>query len=161
MALTGAGCTSGTMPAAVAHVTTTTTTAPILSTASTPGGAGTSQTATGATGQRVTATPTHPGRQGLQFGGPPGSWDLGLIVENMGPGVFQSVPASQIALVDASGRSYAPVVMDTALTGLPSALPATGQLRMLLVFPLPAGDTPVAVTFVPVGASGPTLHWTA
>jgi len=163
--LAGAGCSSG--QSAPAHATTTST-APSTATSSsavpttTAGGSprvGTSQTARSATGQQVAATPTTPGHQGPQFGGPPGSWDLGLTVENTGPGVFQSIPASQISLVDASGRSYAPVVMQTALTGQPSALPAGGQLRMLLVFALPTGATPVSVTLTPFGTAGPTLRW--
>ena len=172
LALAGAGCSSGQPPATVAHSTTSTTPTTARSTTTGTGGStttstaatarvGTAQTATGASGQQVTATPTPPEHEGYQLGGPPASWALGLIVQNTGTGVFQSVPASQVTLVDGSGRSYTPQVHKTALTGLPSALPAGGQFRMVLIFVLAPGAKPVAVTFTPFGTSGPTLRWAA
>jgi hypothetical protein len=81
---------------------------------------------------------------------------MGLTVENMGPGVYQPAPVSQIALVDTSGKSYNPVKVTPNVTPL-----AVGQVaRVLLYFVLAPGATPAAVDFAPFGSSVPSIRWT-
>ncbi len=122
-------------------------------------GPGTPQTATGPSAQKITATPTNATHHGALVGGPPGSWVVGLVVSNGGPGPFTSTPSTQVALVSASGQQYHPVSGTTPQTGGPTALPVGGQVRMLLFFTLPDGGTPTAVVFTPFGTAAPALRW--
>ena len=80
--------------------------------------AGSQQTATDQSGQKVTATATKPDHTGQGLGGPPGSWAMGLTVENMGPGVYRPAPVSQVILIDAAGKSYRPVKVTPATAAL-------------------------------------------
>jgi hypothetical protein len=158
------GCTSGgTTTATTAGASGTTsipaTTEPPTTTISGAAAPGTPQTATGPSGQKVTGTPTAVQHHGALFAGPPGSWALGLVVDNAGPGSFQSVPASQLALVDASGHRYPPLAKATPQTGQAAPLAAGSEFRMLLIFVLPAGVTPSSVQFSPFGNSSPALQW--
>ncbi len=136
----------------------TTTVAP---TTTLPGtvGPGTPQTATGPTGQKVTGTPTNVTHHGALLAGPPGSWVLGLVVDNAGPGPFTSTPSTQVALIGSSGQQYPPVAGTTPQTGGPSTLPVGGQVRILLFFTLPDGVTPTTVAFTPFSTGAPALHW--
>jgi hypothetical protein len=84
---------------------------------------------------------------------------MGLIVENVGPGVFQSVPASQVTVVDDSGKSYAPVPGATPTTGEPAQMAPGQQLRILLYFVLAPGATPKTVSYAPFGSSVTPLRW--
>ncbi len=164
-------CSSG-GSSAVTHppVTTTgaSTTAAPSSTIPGTSAPGTPQTATAASGQQVNAAPTVVQHNGALLTGPAGSWDLGLVVNNVGPGSFQSVPVSQVTLIDSSGQSHAPIIQpnpppvkDTPQLGIPATLPVGGQVRMLLFFMLPAGTTPRIVTYSPFGAAVPALRWSA
>jgi hypothetical protein len=138
-----------------------TTATPTLSTIAGQAAPGTTQSATGSSGQKVSGTPTTAEHFGAQVGGPAGSWLVGLVVVNQGPGAFQSVPASQVTVMDSSGTSHAPLVMSTPETGMPTALAVGAQLRMVLVFVLPAGVTPRTVTFAPFGSAAASLQWAA
>jgi hypothetical protein len=131
-------------------------------------GPGTPQTATSSSGQKVTVAPTKVQHNGALLTGPPDSWDLGVVLNNVGPGPYQSVPVSQVAVIDSSGQSHAPVIpahptpaQSTPELGMPATLAAGGQFRMLLFFVLPKGTTPTTVTFTPFGASAPALQWAA
>ena len=165
-AMATASCSSGTT--APPHVTATT--APVASPTTTtpattttvpaPGHVGTTQVAVGPGGQKVSALAGNPGHQGYEVGGPLGSWYMGVIVTNEGPGVFQTEPASQLAIVDTAGKSYAPQEKTTTSTGKPTALPVGQEARMILIVVLPSGATPAAITFAPFGPSGTTLRWT-
>ncbi len=113
-------------------------------------------------------TPTKVQQNGYLLTGPPASWDLGVVLQNIGPGPYQSVPISQVTVIDSSGGSHAPILpahptpsQSTPELGMPATLPAGGQFRMLLFFVLPKGTTPTMVTFTPYGASAPVLQWAA
>jgi hypothetical protein len=167
-----AGCSSGGTTAATsttagAPVIPTTTVAP---TTTLPGtiGPGTLQSATSPSGQKVTATPTVVQQLGAYLTGPRGSWDLGIVVDNVGPGPFQSVPISQVAVIDSSGQSVAPFIeahpppsKATPQLGMPTTLAVGGEVRMLLFFVLPTGSRPITVTFAPFGSAVPALRWNA
>jgi hypothetical protein len=99
--------------------------------------------------------------EGVVVGGPAGSWLVGLVVVNQGPGAFQSIPASQITVVDSSGNSHAPLVLSTPTTGRPTTLAVGAQIRMVLAFVLPTGTTPRTVTFAPFGSTATVLQWAA
>jgi len=161
LVLVAAGCSSGgtsSPTTASAGGVPTTTVAP---TTTMPGtvGPGTPQTATAPSGQKVTGTPTDVTHHGALLTGPPGSWVVGLVVDNAGPGPFASVPATQVALIGSSGQQFAPVAASTPQTGGPTTLPEGGQVRMLLFFMLPNGVTPTTVVFSPFGTQVPALHW--
>jgi len=167
--LFAAGCSSSTTTDTTQSSPTTSTTT-ISATTTMPGAVapGTPQTATASSGLKVTATPTVVQHHGALLTGPPDSWDLGLVVDNAGPGSFQSVPISQVLLVDSSGQSHAPIIdadptppKATPQLGQPSTMAAGGQVRMLLFFVLPAGTTPTTVTYAPFGGAAPSLHWAA
>jgi hypothetical protein len=170
--LATAGCSSSTTTATTQTTSgapgiATTTSAP---TTTLPGtlGPGTPQTATATSGQKVTVAPTKPQHSGALLTGPPDSWDLGVVLENLGPGAYQSVPVSQVAVIDSSGQSHSPSIeahpspaQATPELGMPTTLAAGSQVRMLLFFILPKGTTPIAITFTPFGTATPALKWSA
>jgi hypothetical protein len=159
-----ASCSSNSAPApstTTAPSAPPTTATPALSTIAGQPAPGTTQSATGPSGQKVSGTPTTAEHIGAEVGGPAGSWLVGLVVVNQGPGAFQSIPASQVTVVDSSGKSHAPLVMSTPETGMPTSLAVGGQLRMVLVYVLPAGVTPRTVTFAPFASPVPALQWAA
>jgi len=167
--LIGTSCSSGGTAPQDQHgpttTTTTTTTTTAASTTTTSGVAasgGTTQSATGPSGQMLTITAGDPQHQGASLGGPPGSWALGLIVKNVGPGAYQLDPASQVTVVAGSGTSYAHTVgaAATATTGRPTTLAAGQEVRDLLIFVLPSGSTPKTVVVAPFGPTAAALHWT-
>ncbi len=111
-------------------------------------------------GQKVTVLVGDPGHLGYEVGGPPGSWEMGLIITNQGPGPFPSDPSTQLALVDGAGKAYAPKAGVTTTTGKAQTVAAGQRAETLLIIVLPAGTKPTAVTYTPFGTSGPTLRWT-
>jgi hypothetical protein len=84
---------------------------------------------------------------------------VGFILQNKGPGVFQSIPASQVSLIDTSAKSYAPTPGSTPTTGAPAPMAAGQELRILLYFVLAPGATPKTVTFAPFGPSVAPVQW--
>ena len=82
-----------------------------------------------------------------------------LVVTNAGPGPFQSSPPTQVTIVDASGKTYAPVPGSLVVQGKPSVVAAGQQLKMLLYFVMASTTKPTGVTFAPYGSSVAPLHW--
>jgi hypothetical protein len=107
----------------------------------------------------ITAVAGKPGHTGAELGGPPGSWYMGLIVTNVGPGTFQSVPATQVSLVLTNGKSYAPKPLVSATTGEPATMAAGQQLRIILIFVLPKGAQPQTALYAPFGPGVAPLKW--
>jgi hypothetical protein len=142
------------------------TTSPITSTSTTAAGTsefGTAQTATGPAGQQLTVTAGKPVHTGYAVGGPPGSWAMGVIVKNLGPGPFGWNPSAQVTLVDSSGRSNAPRVAATATatTGKPVTVAVGQQIPVLLIFVLGPGAQPRSASFSPFGTSVAPLEWSS
>jgi hypothetical protein len=154
VALVGTSCATHGTASPLRHGNAPSASSPSTSVAS-ESSVGSQQTATGPSGQKVTATATKPDHTGQGLGGPPGSWAMGLTVENIGPGVYQPAPASQV-LIDTAGKSYRPVKVTPAT----AALAVGQQARVLLYFVLAPGATPKAVDFAPFGSSAPSLRWT-
>lgn len=155
VALVGASCAGHGTASPLRHDNPPTVPSPSTSVAS-ESSIGSQQTATDPSGQKVTATATKPDHTGQGLGGPPGSWAMGLTVENIGPGDYQPAPASQVILTDAAGKSYRPV----GVTPATAPLAVGQQARVLLYFALAPGATPRAVDFAPFGSSGPSVRWT-
>ncbi len=161
VALLAAGCSSGgqsapTTAVTVPHVTTTS-----ASTTTVPGeiAVGHAQTTTGPGGQQLSVTAGQPQRDGVAVGGPVGSWEMGFILTNDGPGTFASDPASQVALMDNKGKSYAPIPESTPTTGQAATMASGQQLRILLYFELAKGATPASVSYAPFGPSVAAIRW--
>jgi hypothetical protein len=154
VAIVGASCSSHS-PAS----TPTTTGAPTSTSSTASVGDATSvghqQSASGPSGQRISATATRPDHTGPELGGPPGSWVTGLVVENLGPASYQPSPLTEVTLVDASGKHYAPIKITPGATAIGSGQ----QERMLLYFVLTSGVQPTAVEFAPFGSSETTIRW--
>jgi hypothetical protein len=111
----------------------------------------------------VTATAGKPAPIGYTVGGPPGSWVVGFIVTNVGPGTFGWVPSAQVTLIDSSGRVNSPQVETTATTatGKPAMIAVGQQLRALLIFVLAPGAKPKTANFAPFGTSVAPTQWSA
>jgi hypothetical protein len=84
---------------------------------------------------------------------------LGFILTNSGPGQFNSIPASQITMVDSAGKTLSPIAGNLPTTGKPTTLAVGGQVRMLLFFELSPGATAVTIGFAPFGSSVAPIHW--
>jgi hypothetical protein len=168
MAIAGASC--ATNAATASHGTTTP--APPATTTATTGvststhsavSVGHAQTATSPTGQSLTVTAGKPEPVGYSVGGPPGSWVVGFILTDVGPGTFGWVPSAQVTLVDSSGRVNSPQVETTATTatGKPAIVAVGQQLRVLLIFVLATGAHPKTASFAPFGTSVAPTQWSA
>jgi len=158
----GSNASSGTTSSAP-HATSSTT-SPITSTSTTASSTsrfGTHQTATGPAGQQLTVTAGKPVHTGYSVGGPPGSWAMGFIVKNLGPGTFGWNPSTQVTLVDSSGKSNAPRVTATATAtlGKPVTVAVGQQIPVLLVFVLGPGAQPETASFSPFGTSVAPIKW--
>ena len=160
MAIVGASCSSnGATTPGTAQTTTTTTAVASATTVAGAPSVGTAATATGPGRQELQVTAGKPTHTGALIGGPAGSWLLGFILTNSGPAPFDSVPASQITIVDSAGKTHAPIAGNLPTTGKPTTLAVGQQVRMLLLFELAPGATPVTIGFAPFGSSVAPIHW--
>ncbi len=165
VAIIGVSCASNTSndsdksSTAVAHVASTTPS----SVASSAQPFGHHQTATGPGGQGVTALAGTPERVGYTVNGPPGSWAMGMTIKNLGPGSFGWDPATQITLLDSSGKNNAPLVSSAAIatTGKPTTVAAGQQIPVVLVFVLASGVKPKRASFAPFGPSITPIQWSS
>jgi hypothetical protein len=168
VALVGASCSSGGSDASNQQ-STTTAPAPTTTAAGSPTttaqnavSTGTHQTTSSPSGEKLSVVAGTPEHVGASVGGPPGSWEMGFVVENTGTNAYPLAPRAQVTMVASSGTSYPPALdqVNTAGTGAPTTVAAGQQARVLLVFALPSGTTPTSVVFVPFGTSVAPLRWT-
>jgi hypothetical protein len=167
MAIVGASCATNATTAS--HRTTapappaTTTATTGVSTTTRAVSVGHAQTTTGPTGQSLTVTAGKPEPIGYSVGGPPGSWVVGFILTDVGPGTFGWVPSAQVTLIDSSGRVNSPQVETaaTTATGKPAIVAVGQQLRALLIFVLAPGAHPKTASFSPFGTSVAPTQWSA
>jgi hypothetical protein len=159
----GSNASSGTTSSAPHATSSTTSSTTSVSTTTAPNTSrfGSAQTVTGPTGQQLTATAGKPEPSGYSVGGPPGSWAMGFIVKNLGPGTFAWNPSAQVTLVDSSAKSNAPQVAATATatTGKPVTVAVGQQIPVLLVFVLTPRTQPKTATFSPFGTSVAPTQW--
>ena len=166
MAIAGASCATNATTAThgtTAPPATTTVTTGVSTTTHSAVSVGHAQTATGPTGQSLTVTAGKPEPIGYSVGGPPGSWVVGFILTDVGPGTFGWVPSAQVTLIDSSGRVNSPQVETaaTTATGKPAIVAVGQQLRALLIFVLAPGAHPKTASFSPFGTSVAPTQWSA
>ena len=167
MGVAAAGCSSDSGTAGGQPATSTSTT-PAPSTTGPPVTAvpgsvapGTKQPATGPSGQTVTISATRATQEGPVFGGPRGSWALGIQIYNTGTAPFTFVSSAQSVLIDSAGGHLAPTATKSSPAGTATVVPAGQNAGVIDVFVVPVGATPASIQVTPFLPTGPTLLWSA